>query len=135
VRRKLPLLLGLLAAWAATAIWHGPLGTGERLAARLEGSARAALVRLEMPQVNARVPRSPLTRNMTLSGAADDFQRKELARIISARPGVGSAGWSPAGGVPLLAEACLLSAIAFLLGLLLSYLLELRRRARADWSW
>lgn len=135
--RRLAILLGLLAAWAATALWHGPAGAGDRLAGRIETSARAALVRLELPQVEARLARGPLRRNMVLTGSVDDFQRKELARILGARPGVTSASWTAGGssGVPLLAEACLMSAIAYLLGVLIVYLFELRRRARADWSW
>jgi hypothetical protein len=111
------------------------LGTAERLVDRVESSARADLERLEMPQVNARLSRGPLTRNMILAGSADDFQRKSLVRILSGRPGVGTAAWEPRRGVPLLAEACLMSTIAFLLGLLAAYLFEVRRRARAEWRW
>ena len=37
--------------------------------------------------------------------------------------------------MPLVAEACLLSLVGFSLGLLLAYLIELRRRANAEWRW
>jgi predicted histidine transporter YuiF (NhaC family) len=51
-------------------------------------------------------------------------------------PGVSSASWSGAdGGVPLIAEACIVAAVGFLLGLLLAYLVELRRRYNAQWKW
>jgi hypothetical protein len=75
-------------------LWHGPFGTGERLAARIESGARAQLDRDEMTQVMARVERRPLTRKIILSGPADDFQRREIKRRIEALPGVGEAEWS-----------------------------------------
>lgn len=37
--------------------------------------------------------------------------------------------------IPLLAEAELVSLVGFGLGLLLAYLVELRRRANAEWRW
>jgi len=37
--------------------------------------------------------------------------------------------------IPLFLEACLMSAGGFLVGLLLAYLVELRRRANAEWRW
>jgi hypothetical protein len=82
------LVLGL--AW----LWHGPLGTGERLAASIELGARAQLDRDEMTQVMAHVERRPLVRKIILSGPADDFQRREIKRRLEALPGVGEAEWS-----------------------------------------
>jgi hypothetical protein len=37
--------------------------------------------------------------------------------------------------MPLLGEALLLSLVGFAIGLLIAYLIELRRRANADWRW
>ena len=37
--------------------------------------------------------------------------------------------------MPLIAEAMFLSLVGFSVGLLLAYLVELRRRSRADWRW
>lgn len=136
-RRRRALAVGLLAALAAVFLWHGPLGAGERLTNRLEASARAELQRLEMASVEARLSRDPLSRRILLSGPADPFQRSELPRMIAGLPGVSSVRWVPAVGfaIPVLAEAALLAAMSFLLGALLAYLIALRRRARADWSW
>ena len=49
--------------------------------------------------------------------------------------GVGRASWEQSGGIPLILEAELLSVLGFLLGLLLAYLVELRRRYNAQWEW
>jgi len=37
--------------------------------------------------------------------------------------------------MPLIVEAALLTLVAFALGGVLAYLLELRRRANAEWRW
>ena len=37
--------------------------------------------------------------------------------------------------IPMIVEACAMSLIGFMLGLLIAYLVELRRRANAEWSW
>jgi hypothetical protein len=123
---------------AVGALWHGPLGAGERLASFSDRFSRQVLVDWEMPQVQAHLERAPLRRILVLSGPADDFQRRELVRIMHDVPGVASVRWSdmkPPLGLPLLAEAELAGLICFGLGLLLSYLLELRRRYRAQWRW
>jgi hypothetical protein len=39
------------------------------------------------------------------------------------------------GGTPLIAEGGLIALLGFLVGLLLAYLVELRRRYNAQWSW
>jgi hypothetical protein len=71
-----------------------------------------------------------------LAGTADDFQRSELVRIMGAVPGVSSASWSAErGGLPLIAEGTIASLAGFLVGLLLAYLVELRRRYNAQWKW
>jgi hypothetical protein len=86
--------------------------------------------------VQARLHRAPLTRQLLLSGQVDDFQRSELTRLMSDVPGVGRASWSPSErGLPLLAEGALSALASFLFGLLLAYLVELRRRHNAQWKW
>jgi hypothetical protein len=89
-----------------------------------------------MTQLQAHVQRSPLARTVILSGPADDFQRRELARIMEVVPGVANARWNNGrSGLPLLAEVELAALAGFGFGLLLAYLLELRRRYRAQWRW
>lgn len=129
------LVTGGALAVAATAAWHAPLGSGERLASSIENAARAELVRLELPFIRARIERDPLSRTLVLVGTADRFQRRELPRYMRELVGVDAARWARPGAqrptaVPLLAEAMLLALTGFGLGLLLVYLLELRRRAR-----
>lgn len=87
--------LAILAVVGVTWLWHGPLGAGERLAARLEKQARAQLDRDEMSHVQARIVRDPLTRRLYLSGQADDFQRREIKRRMEALGGIGEAVWDP----------------------------------------
>ncbi|HEX6073179.1 MAG TPA: hypothetical protein VFY95_09255 [Sphingomicrobium sp.] len=130
------LTLGALASIAAAILWHGPLGAAGRFTGVVERSARQTLADYEMTQVTARLHHDPLTRRIILSGSADDFQRGELVRIMDSLPGVSSASWSGAkGGLPLIAEAGIASLAGFLIGLLLAYLVELRRRYNAQWKW
>jgi hypothetical protein len=134
--RKLALLTGVLASLAAAAIWHGPLGAGERFSAQVDRTARQALVDYEIPQVTAHLHRGPLSRRLLLAGHADDFQAAELVRIMSTLPGVSRAQWrSEPAGPPLLVEGLFAAVLGFLLGLLLAYLVELRRRYNAQWNW
>lgn len=93
MRRAPTLVLGIAAVIALTWVWHGPMGAGESLAARIEATARAQLDRDEMVQVQARVERRPLSRRLVLSGPADDFQRNEIRRRMHLLPGVGDAVW------------------------------------------
>lgn len=89
------LLLGVAAVAAATWIWHGPLGAGERFAQGIDGRARTMLDHFEMYHVEAHMERNPLRRRVILSGPADDFQRREIQREVMAQPGVAEAVWSP----------------------------------------
>ena len=135
-KRALSLLIGAIIVVAATALWHGPMGAAARLTGVVERSARLTLDDYEMTQVEARLYRQPLTRNLALTGPADDFQRGELIRVMSTLPGVREASW-PGGhrGLPLILEAALVALAGFLFGLLLAYLVELRRRYNAQWKW
>ena len=133
-------LLGLLLALAAAWIWHGPLGRGEALVDRLEGEARAAAARAELPGISVRLGRDPLARNAVLSGPANDLQReglgsqKGISDYVRDVEGIGSVDWADSPGVqrralPLLAETLILAAFAYLLGLGLGRLLWGRRRS------
>jgi len=126
---------GLLVSLGLAAAWHGPLGASDRFSAHVERTARTALDYYEMPKIEAHLHRSPVTRRLVLSGPADDFQQSELMRIMALIPGVREARWSGGGGVPLIVESAAATILGFLLGLLLAYLVELRRRYNAQWNW
>jgi hypothetical protein len=88
--------IGVAATLAATALYHGPLGTADAFAAAIEQAARAELDRQEMFQIDGRLERRPLRRTLILSGPADDFQREELPKIMVSVPGVDAVRWDPA---------------------------------------
>ncbi len=96
MKRRHILLIGIGAVLGFGAIWHGPLGAGERLTRQAEASARNTLDRYELPMIQARMQRGPLARRLILSGPADDFQRAELVRILDGTPGVLEVRWDPA---------------------------------------
>jgi hypothetical protein len=134
-RRRIVLACGVALVLAAAALWHGPFGAAHRLTAQVERDARLTLKNYEMTQVRAELHHDPLTRRVLLTGRADDFQRGGLVRIIGSIPGVSSATWSDSGGTPLIAEGAGASLLGFLIGLVLAYLVELRRRYNAQWNW
>jgi len=136
-RRRLKSLfaIALGIALAGALIWHGPLGAAGRLSATIERDVRDTLVYYEMTRVQAHLQHGPLARRVQLSGPANDFQRSELVRLIEEIPGVNRATWSGGRGIPLIAEAAGVSVLGFLVGLLLAYLVELRRRYNAQWKW
>lgn len=117
-------------------LWHGPLGAADRLSSEVELGARHTLDAWEMTQITAHLHHGPLTRRLVLSGKADDFQTSELMRIMGEIPGVSSARWTERNpGPPLIAEGAAVALLGFLLGLLIAYLRELRRRYNAQWNW
>lgn len=135
-KRIISLAAGAVLSLAATALWHGPFGAADRFSAHVERDLHGALVYYEMAQqVTAHLHQRPLTREVVLSGSGDEFQRSELARLIGQIPGVRSANWAGHGGIPLIVEGCAASLLGFLLGLLLAYLVELRRRYNSQWNW
>jgi hypothetical protein len=93
-KRRNMFLAGLAGSLALAALWHGPLGAGDRLARKVEATARAELKKQEMLGVTARLERSPLRRRLVLSGPADDFQQGELVRIMDELPAVSGARWA-----------------------------------------
>ena len=135
-RRVVVLGAGVAVSVAATAAWSGPLGAADHFVSQVERDARAALNYYEMTKVTAHLRRGPLTRRLVLAGPADDFQTAELVRLMSQLPGVSRAQWAPSpAGPPLLLEGAAVSVLGFLFGLLLAYLVELRRRYNAQWKW
>ncbi|HEX6660831.1 MAG TPA: hypothetical protein VF067_03050 [Sphingomicrobium sp.] len=135
-RHNRPLIIAGVLALGAAAAWHGPLGAANRYSSTIERQARQALDYYEMPQVKARLHRGPLSRRLILSGPADDFQTSELARLLGQLPGVSKVSWTDGGeGLPLIAEGELAAILGFLGGLLIAYLIELRRRYNAQWTW
>ena len=136
-RRGRRLIIGAaaFAALAAAALWHGPLGGSARLTASIEANIARTLDYYEMSQVKAGLHRNPLTRRVMMSGTANDFQRTELVRLMDDIPGVSGATWGRSGGLPLIAEAMIASLVGFLVGLLLAYGIERRRRYNAEWTW
>lgn len=135
-RGKLVVGAGALASLALGALWHGPLGGAHRFSQTIERQVGEALNYYEMTKITAHLHHAPLTRRLLLSGPADDFQRSELVRLLNQLPGVRETVWSSGGGgLPLIAEGLVVSLLGFLLGLLLAYLFELRRRYNAQWNW
>ena len=136
-RRRVPrraLLVGAAVSLAATGLWHayaaGPF------VASVDRTTRQALEYYEMTQITAQLQSDPLTRDLLLSGPADDWQRGELVRLFSQVPGVGTARWerNPLG-IPMIVEAFIVAFAGFSLGLLLAYFVEWHRRHNAQWSW
>ena len=134
-KRKAGWVGAILTALAAILLWHGPLGAADRFSTEVEAMARMSLNSWEMPQVSAHLHHGPLTRRILLSGPADEFQRSELVKIIQTVPGVSRAGWTDKAGAPLIVEALVAAVLGFLLGWLLAYFVELRRRYNAQWNW
>ena len=134
-RQARGLIVGAALTLAAAAWWHGPLGAASSFTAQVERGARQTLVYYDMTRVQARLHRGPLSRQVQLAGPADDFQRSELVRIIGEIPGVSRASWSASRGLPLIVEGLASALAGFALGLVLAYLVELRRRHNAQWKW
>jgi hypothetical protein len=133
-KRLRAMLIGAAITIGATVAWHSYASRG--FVASVERMSRQALVYYEMPQIDARLQRGPLTRDLLLTGKADDFQRGELARVLSQVPGVGTARWERKPmAIPMVAEAVFVALLGFSLGLLLAYLIEIRRRNNAEWRW
>jgi len=74
-------LIGLIAVMLMGWLYHGPLGNGEALIGQLEAQARAAVAEGEVPGVEVRLKRDPLSRVAVLSGPANDFQREGMGQF------------------------------------------------------
>lgn len=134
MKRNTALAIGVAATLAATFLWHGPAGAGERFAGSIDRQVRAMLDHYEMQAIAARTQRAPLTRRIMLAGPADDFQRDEIKRMSLELPGIAGAHWAgrraPPRTLPLLAEVMLMALASFATGVVLAYIAALRRRAR-----
>ena len=92
-------LIGLAAALLAGWIGHGPLGQGGAFVDRLDAQAKAVIRQAELPGVQVRFSRDPLSREAILSGQADQFQREGMGQFpglndrIRAIPGVSGLRW------------------------------------------
>jgi OOP family OmpA-OmpF porin len=97
--RWLKLLIGVSAALAAGVISHGPMGRGEAFVSVLEAKANAEVRKAELPGVQVRMERSPLSRRAVLTGNANDFQREGMGLLpgindrVSAVPGISGIRW------------------------------------------
>jgi membrane protease YdiL (CAAX protease family) len=136
-RRIVALAGGVAASVGCAGLWHGPMGAADWLSNGVERIARQVLIDYEAPVgVAAHIHHGPLTRQLILSGPSNDFQRSEAARLLGQIPGVSSARWSEDHpGPPLIAEGVAVALLGFLLGLLIAYLRERRRRYNAQWNW
>ena len=93
------ILIGLAAALLAGWFAYGPLGRGEAFIGRLEAQAQAVVRDSELPGVQVRLARDPLSREAILSGPADDFQREGQGQFpglndrVRAIPGISGVRW------------------------------------------
>ena len=119
-------LIGFAAVLVMGFVWHGPLGNGARLIDALEAQARTAAAEGELPGIEVKMARDPLSRSAVVSGQADELQREGLGQTgmgikdyVRTVKGISGVRWSDepaAGGLPLLAETLILIALAFLVG-------------------
>jgi hypothetical protein len=76
--RWLKLLIGLLVALAAGWVYYGPIGQGAAYVDLLQQRAEHVLQTYpvnEVPNIQARISRAPLSRTVFLCGPTIDFQR------------------------------------------------------------
>ena len=130
-------LIGLAAALLMGWVHFGPLGNGPAFVQELERQAAEAVARTEVPGIDVSLGRDPLTRVATLSGQANDFQRNGkgslpgLNDVVGEIKGISRVQWTdqdPSAGTPLIGETLLLIAGAFLIGVLLAWLIWARKR-------
>ena len=128
------LAIGAALTIAMTTTVASPMGGNRAIATTIEHYARQQLDHDEMAGITATVTQGPLRRRLFLAGPADDFQRTEIVRRMEELPGVSEARWNhrqPLFPLPIMIEAILLTLAAYAAGATLSYLVALRRRARA----
>ncbi|HEY5711472.1 MAG TPA: hypothetical protein VIT38_06220 [Allosphingosinicella sp.] len=133
--RWLKLLIGLALALAAGWVFHGPLGQGAAFVDQLEARVQAVVRDADLPGVEVRLGRDPLSRHAVLSGPANDFQREGLGTLpglnqrIAGVAGISGFSWDrPDGAMPLLAETLLLVALAYAIGVGIGWLLARPKR-------
>ena len=133
-------LIGLAAALLMGWIWHGPAGQGEAFAGAMETQVKMAAAQAELPGIEARIERDPLSRRAVVGGEANDLQREGLGSqwgvldYVRSVEGVAGVRWEdePAGfRLPLLAETLILVAAAYAVGFTLAFLFFGRRRRQS----
>jgi hypothetical protein len=150
--RWLKLLIGLLVTLLVAWLVYGPLGRGAAYVDLLQQRADLMLRIVEIPGVQARVSRAPLSRTVVLCGPTNDFQRDGLRDLpgVDGRMlrigGISGVVWDPppptpngvsppcrpdgpgmsGGGVPLLVELLGLGCLFWLIGLGLGWLVRRR---------
>jgi hypothetical protein len=140
--RSVKILIGLAAVLLMGWIWHGPMGRGAAFVDALEAEAKDVVAYAELPMIKVRLGRDPLSRNATLSGPADDFQRHGmkdepgLGGRVGLIDGIGGVRWvdEPRRGgwaLPLLVETEIQLALAYALGFGLGALLFGRRKRQS----
>ena len=136
---SLKILVGMIAVAAMTGLNHGPLGRGAELVDAIETAARQKVAATEVPGIEVRLGREPLSRLATLSGPADPFQRegqgelKGLNDHVRDVDGISAIRWSDGPertAIPLLLETLILTIAAYLIGLALGWVLWGRNRER-----
>lgn len=131
-------LIGLIAVALMTWVSHGPLGNGERLIDDLERRARATVAETQLPGIDVRLGRDPLSRVATLSGTADSFQREGQGSLkgindrVAQVPGISGITWTDEPSeermIPLLAESLALTILGYLVGLAIAWVFWGRKR-------
>ena len=128
------LAIGAALTIAMTTTVASPMGGNRAIATTIETYARQQLGHDEMDHVIVNIESHPFRRRLFLAGPADDFQRAEIVRRMEELPGVDEARWNhrqPLFPLPMMVEAILMTLAAYAAGAILSYLVALRRRARA----
>lgn len=151
--RWLKLLIGLVLTLLVAWLSHGPLGRGAAYADLLQSRADFVLRDGAIPNVQARIARSPVSRTVFLCGPTNDFQRGGLrdlpgldgrmlqvggiARVVWDPPAPAANAMSPpcrpdgpgasgGAGLPLLVELSGLALLFWLVGLGIGW--AIRRR-------
>ena len=92
-------LIGYAAAMAAGLIHYWPLKGGEGFIGELEAHAKLRVKAAEVPGIDVRMKRRPLTRVAILSGEANEFQKEGLGSYpglndrMRTIPGVSGVEW------------------------------------------
>jgi hypothetical protein len=134
-------LIGLAAVLLLGWLHHGPLGNGAKLLDRLEREGRTAVEAAELPGIEVRMQRDPLSRTAILSGPANDFQREGMGEFpgindrVDGVEGIEARRWADrpqrSATLPLLAETLLGAVGSYLIGFALGWLLFGRRRRQS----
>ena len=107
--RWLKLLIGLLVTFAVGWVYYGPVGQGTVYVDLLQQRADYVLRISEVPNIQAKISRSPLSRTVFLCGPTVDFQRDGTTgfqgtandlpgldgRMLQVG-GIGAVAWDPA---------------------------------------